>query len=464
MSDILSISELTQAIRGQLEERFAYVWVQGQVTNVSRPASGHVYFSLRDEGASLACVWFKNRKPGGERFDPLTGEVFEDGPRESLSERLENGQEVICSGRLTVYPPRGGYQLIVEFGQETGTGRLHAEFEALKLRLAALGYFDAARKRPLPRLPRRVAVITSPAGAAIRDFLRIVNTCGPGSEIRIYPSPVQGEEAPGRLAAMLRQAGADQWAELIVLIRGGGSLEDLWAFNSPLVAEAIFESPVPVLAGIGHEVDFTIADMTADARAATPTHAGHLLWPERRDLAQQVDESSLALQRRFLDMVERYEHSLATARRALSWFSPDRTLERGLERLAEARRRLLQAGEAIFVRRDARLTETRQRLGAAFGLPSVRERLAALDALEQRLRFSSERRAENIGASLDRLRLALEALDPLRPLGRGYSLALDVQGRIVRSVKDASPGMPLRVRVADGALDATIDRITPLSE
>ncbi len=464
MSAILSISELTRAIRGQLEERFAYVWVQGQVTNVSRPASGHVYFSLRDEGASLACVWFKSRKPSGQRFDPLTGEVFEDGPRESLSERLENGQEVICSGRITVYPPRGGYQLIVEFGQETGTGRLHAEFEALKLRLAALGYFDAARKRPLPRPLRRVAVVTSPGGAAIQDFLRIVNSCGPGAEIRIYPSPVQGEDAPGRLAAMLRQAGADQWAELIVLIRGGGSLEDLWAFNSPLVAEAVFESPVPVLAGIGHEVDFTIADMTADVRAATPTHAGHLLWPERRDLAQQVDESSLALQRRFQAIVERCEQSLTTAQRALHWFSPGRTLERGLERLAESRRRLLQAGETILIRRETRLAEARQRLSATFGLPSVRERLAGLDALEQRLRFSGERRMENADASLVRLRLALESLDPLRPLERGYSLAFDAQGRIVRSVKEAKPGMPLRVRVADGALDTTIDRVSPLPE
>lgn len=462
---ILTISELTRALRSQIEERFAYVWVRGQVTNVSRPASGHVYFSLRDDNASLACVWFKPRGAATRQdlFDPLTGEVFEDGPRQSLAERLDNGQEIICSGRMSVYAPRGSYQLVVEFGQEEGMGRLHAEFEALKARLAEQGYFDVARKRPLPRLPRRVAVITSPAAAALQDFLSTASQAGPGAEIRIYPALVQGEEAPPQIVRAIEQANADHWAQLIVLIRGGGSLEDLWAFNSPLVAEAVFHSGLPVLAGIGHEVDTSLADLTADVRAITPTHAGRLIWPERLELMQQVDEAALAAQRFFTNFLARREQALETGCRALAWFSPSRTLERGAERLGALHGRLLRAAQQWQREKQQRAEALSRRLDGAFGPEQITRRANGLDIATQRLHFANARRMDFFTAELERRGTALAALDPRLPLRRGYSMTFDAEGRLLRGVSQTKAGSAVTVLLADGSIAATVDGVSPNS-
>ena len=229
---ILTVRQLTAQIKDAVESGFPYVWVRGEVTNVSRPSSGHIYFSLKDENALLQAVWFKGSQKERETFDPLTGEVFEDGPRMSLAGTLRNGQQVICAGRLTVYAPRGGYQLVVELAQDSGEGQLHLALEALKRKLAEKGYFSLERKRPIPEHPHRVAVITAPSGAAIRDFLRLSGERGTGCEIRIHPVPVQGDDAPPRIAEALDDENRRGWADVLVLIRGGGSLQDLWAFNA----------------------------------------------------------------------------------------------------------------------------------------------------------------------------------------------------------------------------------------
>ncbi|MCC8193547.1 MAG: exodeoxyribonuclease VII large subunit, partial [Deltaproteobacteria bacterium] len=219
MSDaVLTVGELTRAVKGQLEGTFPFVWVRGQVSNCSRPSSGHLYFSLKDDEALLNAVWFKGNQKDAEAFDPLTGEVFEDGPRPSLALSLENGQDVICAGKLTVYPPRGSYQLVVEIAQDAGIGRLQLEFERIKAELLAKGYFDAARKRPLPVNPARVAVVTALTGAAIRDFLRIGESRGMGGEVRIYPALVQGNEAPDQVAGAIRRMAEDGWAEVVAII------------------------------------------------------------------------------------------------------------------------------------------------------------------------------------------------------------------------------------------------------
>ena len=249
---ILTVRQLTAQIKDAVESGFPYVWVRGEVTNVSRPSSGHIYFSLKDENALLQAVWFKGSQKERETFDPLTGEVFEDGPRMSLARTLRNGQQVICAGRLTVYAPRGGYQLVVELAQDSGEGQLHLALEALKRKLAEKGYFSLERKRPIPEHPHRVAVITAPSGAAIRDFLRLSGERGTGCEIRIHPVPVQGDDAPPCIAEALDDENRRGWADVLVLIRGGGSLQDLWAFNDERVAGAVYRSRIPVVAGIGH--------------------------------------------------------------------------------------------------------------------------------------------------------------------------------------------------------------------
>ncbi len=495
---IFSVSALTAAVKGTLEGAFPFVWVRGQVVNVSRPSSGHVYFSLRDEECSLAAVWFRGNQKPGERFDPLTGEVYEEGPRPSLALSLENGQEIVCAGRLAVYGARGVYQLVVELAQDVGLGRLHEEFERLRNKLSALGYFALERKRPLPAHPVRVAVVTAPQGAAIYDFLRIAEGRGFGASIRIHPAPVQGEAAPAKLIKALADIAAEGWAEVAVLIRGGGSIEDLWAFNSEALARAVFESPLPVLAGIGHEVDFSLADMTADLRAATPTHAAQLLWPAREELLQRVralSDSLTGAGNRWRERVESRLHSLV---RELSFHSPARVLsgweerlstglkllENAWQRFAERREHLLLGLEAAVARPPRRLpaleaavaslagrlepaaarslTATAARLerlqtGLSLGpqrLPALESRRARLsDALDfhgEKLLTQAERRLERAG-------LSLEAVNPHAPLERGYALVRKADGSFVRTTRMVAPGEPLRITVHDGDISVRVE-------
>ena len=389
MDNILSVRELTERLRRMVEQRFPFVWVRGETTNLSRPSSGHLYFSLREGADLLNCVWFRGQQRESESFDPLTGEVWEGGPRPGIAATLENGREIICAGRLSVYGPRGGHQLIVELAQEAGQGLLAAALEELKRKLAARGYFDQSRKRPLPACPERVALVTAPTGAAVRDFIRISSERGLGSSIRIYPSPVQGDDAPPLLAEAIGQANAEAWADLIVLIRGGGSLQDLWAFNDERVARAIFESRLPVLTGVGHEIDHSIADFVADRSAATPSHAAQMLWPERSVYAQRVDDAESLLEEAMRRKFGRLTLRLTQELRALTLLSPARRLQRQRERLEDMLRRLdsgwnLRLAEAR--RRAERQEERLCRHGGGAPLETRARGLAALSALTERRR------------------------------------------------------------------------------
>lgn len=438
---VFTVSRLTRAVKNALEGSLPFVWVRGQVSNCSRPSSGHVYFSLKDEDAILNAVWFKGQQKPAETFDPLTGEVFENGPRLSLAQTLANGQEVVCAGKLTVYPPRGAYQLVVELAQDAGQGRLQQEFERVKSALLAKGYFDRERKRLLPLNPVRVAVVTAKTGAAIRDFLRVSEERGAGCEIRIYPTQVQGAEAPEKIAAAMRLAAEDAWAEALVLIRGGGSLEDLWAFNTEIVADAVFSCPFPVLAGVGHEVDVTIADLVADVRAATPTHAAQMLWIEKRELAQSIDDGELRLEaawRRFLAL---REDRLTSLRKALEWLSPDKTLLRWEDRLA------------AFSERLDRAT-----------LSGTERRLWGLHSLEQRLPLAFAQNVSTKERLLERAALSLEGLDPLRPLERGYVIARNEKGAFLRSVHAVKSGETLELILRDGTVPVRVEKHLKQSE
>lgn len=480
-NSIQSVSELTRGVKALLEGAYPFVWVRGQVTNVSRPGSGHVYFSLKDEDASLAAVWFRGSQKTSETFDPLTGEVYEDGPRPGLAGRLENGQEIVCAGRLSVYGPRGVYQLVVELAQEAGQGRLQAEFERLKLRLAEKGYFAQERKRVLPRHPGRVAVITAVTGAAVRDFLRMAHERGWGGEIRVYPVPVQGEEAPAAIARALGRVNGEGWAEVAVLIRGGGSLEDLWAFNTEVVATAVFMSGVPVLAGIGHEVDVSIADLVADVRAATPTHAAQLLWVERRELAQRLDEAEMALSRVWGRYLERREARLARLAGALGWLSPLRSLDRLEERRAGLRDDLHESMLVFLDGKEGRLREfffrmtqltaaRRQKAeeeleglvrrmdaaGPARELGRLEERL---EGLVLRLRAGMGHSMERLSGELEKFLLRLESANPALPLERGYVLARKRSGEFLRSVAGVRPGDALDIVALDGEVTTIVERV-----
>lgn len=480
MNAILSVRQVTERLRQTVESRFPYVWVQGEVTNLSRPSSGHVYFSLKEDDSLLNCVWFK-RQQKDEAFDPLTGEVWEDGPRPSLARTMENGQTLVCAGRLTVYGARGQYQMMVDLAQAAGLGLWHQEFEALKRRLAAEGLFDAARKRPIPREPRKVAVITAPGGAAIRDFIRISSTRGLGSEIRIYPVPVQGEDAPPRIAEALDKAGRDAWAEVVVLIRGGGSVQDLWAFNDERVARAVYRCPIPVLAGIGHEIDHSITDFTADYSAATPSHTAQILWQERHVLAQNIDGLETALQSALSRRLTTLSLNLDHAERALSLLSPAERMRVQGERL-DALTRRMRSGLESRLERNSRTVE---KLNAALHSRTSRMDVlsAALERLALRLAGAGEARLQRAEASLERKQAALvplgrmtgmaeektltrlearlQALDPFEPLHRGYAMACDEAGNILRSVTQTSPGRRFSVMLSDGRLMGTVTGVEP---
>lgn len=480
MDAILSVRQVTERLRQAVESRFPYVWVQGEVTNLSRPSSGHVYFSLKEDDCLLNCVWFK-RQQKDETFDPLTGEVWEDGPRPSLARVMENGQTLICAGRLTVYGARGQYQMVVELAQTAGLGLWHQEFEALKRKLAAEGLFDQARKRPLPREPRRVAVITAPNGAAIRDFIRISSTRGLGAEIRVYPTPVQGEDAPPRIVDALKRAGDDAWAEVIALIRGGGSVQDLWAFNDERVARAVYRCPIPVLTGIGHEIDHSITDFTADYAAATPSHAAQILWQERSVLEQRIDGLEIALRNASLRRLDTLALRLEHVSRALVLLSPLARLRHQRETLNALTGRLRAALERR-IERDFRAVE---RLSDAMCEKNARleSRSAELERLALRLAGAGEARLRRANAdveraqaalpplgrlvglaqesALTRLELRLQALDPFEPLRRGYAMACDERGDILRSVAQTSPGRSVSVLLADGRILADVTGVEP---
>ncbi len=485
MSNIFTVRELTANIKGNLEKHFPFVWVKGEVSNLARPSSGHIYFALKDNDALLNCVWFKNAQRTEEKFDPLTGEVFEDGPRPSMSQKIVNGQEILCAGNVSVYAPRGGYQLIVQLVQESGRGALFAAFEALKIKLEAQGYFSATRKRSLPINPKRVAIITAPTGAAIQDFLRIASERGTGSQIDIYPVPVQGEAAApaialafAKIAERVRED-VSQAPEVIVLIRGGGSLEDLWAFNEEAVAQAIFTAPLPVLAGIGHEVDISIADLTADVRAATPTHAAQLLWLSRDEYVQRVDGREMAVHSAGEAILRRCFDRLSHKEQALKWLSPVRAWQRKEDLLKQYVQKLQWIHEKTFESKKRELDTLTQKLPFILNKYSTAE--AELASLQLRLEHNVQRnfslkeqyfsRHEHVLAPLmqkhmtqqetllQKLLLELKVYDPLAPLSRGYALLQNAEGKAVRSVTDVHSGQEIHLQVADGSIDATVNNI-----
>jgi exodeoxyribonuclease VII large subunit len=455
MPHIFEVSELASALKESTEGQFPFVWVRGQVSNLAKPSSGHVYFTLKDEAAVLPVVWFSNsrRRVEAGGHDPLTGEVYENGNQPEL----RDGSEVLCAGRLSVYPPRGVYQLVAELVQERGLGELHLRFELLKRRLMEAGYFAAERKRPLPESPRRLALVTSARGAAIRDFLRVASERGCGCEIRIHHSAVQGDGAAESLAAALTSACEDGWAEMVVLLRGGGSLEDLWAFNEEVLARAIHEASLPVLTGIGHEVDTTIADLTADRRAATPSHAAQLLWPERRQLLQEVDELEMALAGAFDDLLGNRREKVDSLARLLAGLSPAARLGQmrsGLDREARA---LEYAFAAFFQGRALELDRLRSRLSMSFGLQAVEARTAELSLAADRLERAASRHLKDKEQDLDAAEARLRAYDPMGPLQRGFSLVrLERTGHFLRRVREAEPGDRLKITVGDGDVPAVV--------
>ncbi len=480
MNNILTVSALTEQLRRNLEGRFPFVWVRGEVTNLSRPVSGHIYFTLKDARAQLQCVWFAGRQGGGGKFDPLTGEVYAS-PRPDPTALIRNGIELLCAGPLGIYAPRGQYQLLVEFVEAGGAGALAQAFEERKARLAALGYFAQERKRPLPANARRIALITSDRGAAIHDFLELAASRGLPASIRVFPVPVQGCEAPAAIAGALTLANSQGWAQVAVIVRGGGSLEDLWAFNDENLAETIFNSRIPVLAGIGHEIDFTLADLTADVRAATPSHAAQLLWPLRRELMQAVDDLDIRLARAMKNIIGLASERLAQKSSSLALLSPCGRLRRLKEKNEELSSRL-HKNVSVWLRQKLEILDRGNEAllrapGFARMLAMHEQKLAWLEqilpqtvkrilsAAESGVSALAERAwmllLQQLGtrqARLDILTQKLEAVDPAAPLRRGYALLYGKDG-LLRSVDGIERGQTIEAQLVDGRIVANVEAI-----
>jgi exodeoxyribonuclease VII large subunit len=430
---VLTPSQLNTLARDLLEGTFPLIWVEGELGNVSRPSSGHLYFVLKDERAQVRCAMFKP-KSSWLKFIP------------------REGVHVLARGRLTLYEARGEYQLVLDHMEEAGEGALRRAFEELKAKLAAEGLFDSERKRPLPHFARRIAVITSPSGAAVRDVLSVLARRFPLVEADVLPVQVQGATAAAQIVAMLQRAAASGRYDVLVLARGGGSLEDLWSFNDERLARAIVASPVPVVSAVGHETDFSLSDFAADLRAPTPSVAAELLVPSRDDLARRLR----ALDARLVNLqAQRLRAAMQRADRAalrLNALRPRARLDALCRRQADALRRLDAAWQRRLERERARVRHADAVLRAAHPqrrIARLRERLAALSSRPQ---AAIVRRLGNEMLRLRGLARSLEAVSPLATVARGYTILRRPDGRVVRSVLDAAPGDRLEARLADGTL------------
>ena len=437
--EVYTPSALTRFVRDLLEDSLPLVWIEGEISNCSRPASGHLYFTLKDAGAQVRCAMFKPRSTW-LRFRPA------------------DGMRVLARARVSLYEARGEFQLIVDSLEEAGEGALQRAFEQLKSKLFAEGLFAQELKRPIPRMPRRIGVITSPTGAAVRDVLSVLARRFPLARVEVLPVPVQGKEAPPAIVAMLAAASRAARHDVILLTRGGGSLEDLWAFNDEAVARAIRASAIPVVSAVGHEIDFTIGDFAADLRAPTPSAAAELLVPDSAELARTLERQSGRLAQRLRRLLEaraqRLDHLLAR----LNAQRPQARLSRAGERLEQLHRRLTAGACRAIERRDARLALLRTRMLSQHPLAHLERGAERARGLRGRLEAGMRAGVDQRRSRLAELARTLHAVSPLATLERGYAILLEREtGHVVRSKEQVRAGMRLTARVADGVVDLRAD-------
>lgn len=440
---VLSVGTLTRKIRDLLESGVGEVWVEGEVSNLRRQASGHVYFTLKDSSSQLACVLFAGQAA------QLRGMNFSD------------GVQVQIFGQITVYEARGNYQIIVRKVQERGVGALQARFEELKRRLAAEGLFETTRKRPLPKFPVRLGVVTSPTGAAIRDFLNVLHRRQRGIGVVIFPVRVQGRGAAVEIAEAVRAFGEPsrlgiEPVDVIVVTRGGGSLEDLWEFNEEVVARAIADSPVPVVSAVGHEIDFTIADFVADLRAPTPSAAAEILSADSAELVEHLGQLSVRLRRSVENRLETIRQRIEGFLRTALFSEPSRLLRENrldLDRLSED----LGRGPERWVHKRRLILE---RAAGVLAGRSPEKQIAATLHLLSHARLTMKQvcdaRLQSLHSGLDRNAAVLGALSPSAALERGYTLTLGEDGKPLRSAAALSEGDLLVTRFADGSVRSVV--------
>lgn len=436
--DIYSISRLNREARSLLEQNFPILWIEGEVSNLARPASGHLYFSLKDATAQVRCAMFRQR---GATFGAA----------------LQNGAQVLVRARVSMYEGRGEFQLIVEHVEDAGDGALRRRFELLKQRLALEGLFESARKKMLPTYPTQIGVITSPSGAAIRDILSVLKRRFPALPILIYPVPVQGEGAAAKIAQAISLASERRDCDVLILARGGGSLEDLQSFNEESVARAIDACEIPLVTGIGHEVDFTIADFVADQRAPTPSAAAELVSPDGVDWCRRFVHQEERLLRCMRDQMQRRQQILQSLAMRLERQHPGRRLQHQAQRLDELEQRLLHGWRNYLRHSQHALHALRARLQQHTPARRLQEYVNHLGHLSLRLHNAMQITLQQKRFRFQSQARALDAISPLATLGRGYAIVQrSVDGSIVTTASDVAIGDSVEARLAQGRLTCTV--------
>ncbi len=439
---IYSVSALVNAAKSLLENEFPGVTVEGEISNLVQPRSGHIYFTLKDAAAQIRCVMFR-REVLRARFMP------------------GDGRKVLARGRLSIYPTRGDFQFYVTDLEEAGLGALQHAFEQLKQKLAAEGLFAAEIKRPLPRYPQRIGVITSATGAAIRDILKVLAARWPPTDVLIYPTPVQGDGAAESIVAALGVASQRRDCDLLILARGGGSLEDLWPFNEEKVARAIRTSSLPVISGVGHETDFTIADLAADWRAPTPSAAAAAVVPDKSKLLSDLVHLQARLRQTWRRDHNEHRRQLAALTQRLGLQHPRKHLETRAQRLDELATRLAAAPRRLVSAHQARLATVRAELARGSPGERLRRSTERIQTLRRNLVQTLGIRLEQRRAVLAALAASLASLGPEQTLARGYAIVFDTRDRVLRDAAKVHPGDPVRARLARGSLRAVVESTSP---
>jgi len=395
LRNILSISEITSIIKAKIEPSLNDIWIKGEISNLRKAASGHVYFTIKDQNAVISAVIFK-------------------GSRQNITCSLEDGVEGIFHGKVTLYEKRGNYQIIINWGEEVGKGDLHLEFEKLKKKLYGLGWFDKSKKKQLPRYPQRVGIVSSGTGAALQDILRVSGERFSGIDIIIYPCSVQGQKAAGEIVAAIKQANRDNLCDLLIVSRGGGSIEDLWPFNEEKVAEAIFSSTIPIVSGVGHEIDSTISDFVADQFAATPSAAAELVFPDSDNISATINFQTKRMDRSI-------ERIILQKRERINYLTPDK-FKKDMINILEYKRMLIDDYELSISR-------------------------------NYRINLSEMRKKEQIASN------KLLALNPKAPFQRGFAIIRSEDKKIISSINKLSAGDNISIEFEKGRANATIKEI-----
>ncbi|MDV2079107.1 exodeoxyribonuclease VII large subunit [Marinobacter xestospongiae] len=431
----LTVSELNHQVRHLLETSFMQAWIEGELSSLSRPSSGHWYFTLKDSRCQVRCAMFR-------------------GFNQRLRQIPRDGDQVRLRGKVSLYENRGDFQIIVEHMEPAGQGSLQQAFEALKAKLSQEGLFDADRKRPIPFPPRHIGVVTSPTGAAIHDILTVLARRCPAIPVTLYPTAVQGQAATDDIVAALNAAQAHNQADVLIVGRGGGSLEDLWCFNEERVARALANCRIPTVSAVGHEVDVTIADFVADLRAPTPSAAAEKVSPDQQQWLMRLDEHQQRLQHAARRTIQRQRQQLAHLAARLR--DPRRELQDKAQRLDELELRFQSAIRQRAERDQVRLQNLGQRLKGRSPLQQVSQKHRDVEQLNQRLRQAFGQRLDHARDRLGHLGQTLHVVSPLATLGRGYAIVQDPQERIIRNPGDLSPGDQIHARLAHGSVSAVV--------